>query len=890
MNNSSLKRVALSLAKTKGLKIFQGYFLVFRFLKSTCSLLGVLSLILGSGLGCQQNLPSAQSEQTFNTPLDNESSNKKSKTQYIEEETFFSTLVSLNITPSQIVLGTGEKIKISAQATFVSGATEDVTDLVAWEISNPSLATIRQDSGVHLEGILTGSVELKGFYKSKFSQVDVSIISRDVESIEIVANNLSLGVPQEVRAIAYYADGTNSNVSSEVEWIAADQDLLEVSGTPPVATPLLVGNTLLTATLGTVKGLKVLEIPLPDDLESIRIISPPNDFTPFQGSAKAKLEATLSGGQVLDYTEFTRWTSSNKQKMNVSMVPGKRGLVSGLELGPVSLTAQIGTFSETISLPVSYGCTSFSILPSSTITAYLSSQSQLRVECVLANGTVVDKTADAEISFSSDDVEVETSGSYKGLITPLSLTSAPVTGTVSLENTTQSFTIEVEGKSLKSIEIKQLPDLSLCDNSTPKQLVAEGTYGEGASAEVFDITNIVTWSITDISVATIDNSAGSEGKLSMVNPGSANVVATATAIDGSFISASVPFEIGDPTYKSVQISAYEFDKNSTKDRGRLLEPVYSHRAGTTTILAGWLSRTCGADQDITISANSTWTKDPEFSLISQKGSKAAGALVYNITRNIYLSYQASDMQSPLSTQISFDITPPEVDRLEVRFTDLGYLPPGSSTPYWVDRDNTTSLKAFAIFTDGSELDVTSADELLDSNGVHKITVNWMSENTNFADVGQNTGVVTGKLEGNVSIKAFLDLDYIDANRVDLVSLGYGLRFDGDAVGIDVRSPCLSNNSRYALYCYELSAPGESCDQTCSGGAADVNMDALFLAGDSNPVCATIVNNLTGGSYSVLQHPPLEIGCALDINLARGSDVITSSSFFPGAQRVCSCYN
>jgi len=86
-----------------------------------------------------------------------------------------------------------------------------------------------------------------------------------------------------------------------------------------------------------------------------------------------------------------------------------------------------------------------------------------------------------------------------------------------------------------------------------EQFTATGHYSDASTK---DITQSATWSSTDNSVATVDNSAGSQGMATMVGSGNANITAAMASLQGS-TSISVSSSVGvsvSPTFASVTVT------------------------------------------------------------------------------------------------------------------------------------------------------------------------------------------------------------------------------------------------------------------------------------------------------------------------------------------------
>ena len=93
---------------------------------------------------------------------------------------------------------------------------------------------------------------------------------------------------------------------------------------------------------------------------------------------------------------------------------------------------------------------------------------------------------------------------------------------------TGSTTLTVSPPTLVSITVT--PANSSITLGNTEQFTATGTYSDGTTP---NITSSVTWSSSNVSVATISNAAGSNGKASSVSDGATTITATSGSIAGS---------------------------------------------------------------------------------------------------------------------------------------------------------------------------------------------------------------------------------------------------------------------------------------------------------------------------------------------------------------------
>ena len=113
--------------------------------------------------GCHHDHVSAASSNTTasgNTTAKTTSSSSSSKTTTTGKVT--AALVSIAITPNQphnLELG-ASTITFIATGTYSDGSTADISSLVTWHSSDPTIAEFDQPSGGQLQGVSIGTVQL----------------------------------------------------------------------------------------------------------------------------------------------------------------------------------------------------------------------------------------------------------------------------------------------------------------------------------------------------------------------------------------------------------------------------------------------------------------------------------------------------------------------------------------------------------------------------------------------------------------------------------------------------------------------------------------------------------------------------------------------------------
>jgi YD repeat-containing protein len=161
---------------------------------------------------------------------------------------------------------------------------------------------------------------------------------------------------------------------------------------------------------------------------------------------------------------------------------------------------------------------------------------------------------------------------------PSGATTGPISVTVAGVTVTSSSNFKVVAPTLVSIIVS--PPLRVILNGSQQQFVAIGTYAEGVTQ---DVTASVTWSSSNSGVATISNSAGTQGLALAVSTGYTVVRATSGSVYGS-----TSLTVETLTSLTVTPSSYCLAQGAT-EQFRALASYADGTTGTATTDVIWSS-------------------------------------------------------------------------------------------------------------------------------------------------------------------------------------------------------------------------------------------------------------------------------------------------------------
>lgn len=201
--------------------------------------------------------------------------------------------------------------------------------------------TVEPPANVFPDGVVTA------YLSSGVTKLARVTFVRGLASIAVTPQNPSLQVSatQQFVATGTFTDGSTADISAHVVWASTNTAAATVSSIG-IATGVSPGSTAVTAASAGVSGATTLTV-IPATLQSIAVA--PNPFATGIGIARQlTATGTYSDGTTANLTTSVTWTSSN-----TSMATVTGGMVTGVAVGSVNISAMLGAVSGTASLIVS---------------------------------------------------------------------------------------------------------------------------------------------------------------------------------------------------------------------------------------------------------------------------------------------------------------------------------------------------------------------------------------------------------------------------------------------------------------------------------------------------------------------------------------------------------
>ncbi|HEV2195663.1 MAG TPA: beta-propeller fold lactonase family protein [Candidatus Acidoferrum sp.] len=327
---------------------------------------------------------------------------------------------------------------------------------------------------------------------------------------------IPLGLRQQFLATGFFKNGTVSDLTTSVTWSSSNPAIATISnstGSLGLATSSAQGTTVITASVGSVSGSTILTV-TPPTLVSLSV-TPLNPSIPLGATQQFSAIGAFTNGSTQDLTASVAWNSSYAAVATIN----SQGLANTAKQGMATIAASSGSVSaSTILTVVPPAMVSIAISPLQP-SIVVANTLQFTATGNFTDGSKQDLTTIATWSSSNAAVaSVSNAGGSQGLANALVVGTTTISATAGALSASTQLTVTPV-----LVSIRVLPANGSIPLTTALQFRAIGTFDDGSQK---DLTTSVSWNSADPTVATISNSAGSEGLATSVAEGTTTISAS----------------------------------------------------------------------------------------------------------------------------------------------------------------------------------------------------------------------------------------------------------------------------------------------------------------------------------------------------------------------------
>ncbi|OHY96852.1 hypothetical protein BJD16_00935 [Aeromonas sobria] len=430
--------------------------------------------------------------------------------------TFIENLVSnLTITGANEVR-MGQRINLTASATYDSSDVVDVSAEANWASSEPAMATVA--SGV-VTGVAPGSVDISASFSGADAAAHPVTVFSGLKSLVVTPGSaaMEIGDTRDLTATAHYDDGVSEDVTTTASWSSTDAAVASVVAGKVTANAS--GSATIQASYTDSHGISQVDsaaISVGKVVDHTAISPSSKTFDAADAGMYFKNTVYYKDGTNKDVSSPSTWTSSNSSVASVTT----SGYVNPGAVGTTTITAKYSengtTYTATSAVTVKKALTSLSVSPT-TASLSVNGTEQMVVTAHYSDSTSKVVTT-AGATYASSNTGVATV-STTGLVTAKATGSSSVTATYSEAGVTKSASMAVTvSKSLTSVTVSP-PTASLSVNGT-EQMVVTAHYSDSSSQIV--TTTGATYVSANTAVATVSTT----GLVTAKATGSSSVTAT----------------------------------------------------------------------------------------------------------------------------------------------------------------------------------------------------------------------------------------------------------------------------------------------------------------------------------------------------------------------------
>jgi len=327
------------------------------------------------------------------------------------------------------------------------------------------------------------------------------------------STSVSAGAKQQFTATGHYSDGTTKDLTAAAQWKSSNAAVASIDATG-VATGIAAGAATITATASSMQGSANLTVNNAIANLTAIAIMPQLSSIPISTKQQFSATGTYSDGSTRDLSSLVTWSSSSTVAATVDI----NGLVTAIAVGTTTITATLGSVTQTFTISVSTPTISDIFVSPDGLTEPIGVTQQYTATADYSDGSSSDLSSG--ITWVSSAPAVATVDS-SGLVTTVGQGTTTISATVG--SFSDSSTLTVVPAHLQSITIA--PSATKLAAGTLLQFTATGNFDDGSTQPLTSLT----WSSSAQNLLTIDVNGVATGVIA----GSATVTATSGTISGT---------------------------------------------------------------------------------------------------------------------------------------------------------------------------------------------------------------------------------------------------------------------------------------------------------------------------------------------------------------------
>ena len=465
-------------------------------------------------------------------------------------------LLAIELKATQSTLAKGTRERFTAIGVYSDGTREDVSSLVTWTSTDPTVAALVDVPGsyglveAHTHGTTDIIAERNGIAGSaSLSVSDASLIRLDLTPSLLT---LARGTSQPLSAVGTFSDETTQDLTTSAVWSSGAPAVASFTH-PDVPNDVVAHASGMANVFATVLGVTATVLVTVTDANLLALELTPPLATLAAGTSKTFVAVgRFSDGSTQDLTSSSTWAESDDGAPQNPRATVNHGLVRAWGSGSATLHALQtddvgGVLHAAAQLTLTNATLTRVQLAVPLAAVAKGTREALTVSGIFSDGSVQDLTSSASFD-SSDSTVCSFSFGSAGTLSALGGGSAQLRARA---GTLTSDAVLVSVSNARPFALQIIPGASALAVGTTVHLAAFARFSDDS---VQDVTELSTWSVTapvapGTPSVTVSNAVGGHGRVAAQTLGDSTV----TASLGS-VTATAALAVGAVSLSRIQVT------------------------------------------------------------------------------------------------------------------------------------------------------------------------------------------------------------------------------------------------------------------------------------------------------------------------------------------------
>ncbi len=435
---------------------------------------------------------------------------------------------SIEVAPANQTVEAGQQLSLRAMARYSDGAIEDVSELCTWSAMPAAVATVSNAPGTkgRVRGVANGMASVQAVLGALTASTMLTVSPPMLTQLAVFPPTLrtAAGIYSRVEATATFSDGSGGGVTGQAQWTSSNPAVARVMVYQQYyayVESVAPGTATITASAGGLSA--TIAVTVTNAALTSLQLSPAAPSIARGETRTVSASGVFSDLTTEDLTYTAAWSSSDPSIVAVGQDAVGYQIITGLQPGTATLTANYGGVTGTTTVTVTSATLQTIQVTPFTPRLPVGFSTFLRATGIYSDNTTQELTY--RVSWSSSAPATAAVSPY-GELQPLAAGMATVTA--NLDGVSGSTVVTVSSATLSSIAVT--PNMGSVAIGVELPFAATGTFSDTTT---MDVTPYVTWLSSNRAVADVANAWPYQGSAKGLSVGMCTITAVRGGVTGT---------------------------------------------------------------------------------------------------------------------------------------------------------------------------------------------------------------------------------------------------------------------------------------------------------------------------------------------------------------------